>query len=493
MEGQFLINAQNIRKEFPGVIALDGVKFELAPGEVHALVGENGAGKSTFIKILSGIYQPDEGEIFICGKKVTTYKPSILRGLGVATVFQELSLIPDITVEENIVLGYEPLRMKCLKIIDHKKRRELAIEFLNAIGADINPQEKVCNLGVAQQQLVEIARVMILDPKIIIMDEPTDKLFGREADILYEYILKLKEQGKGIIYISHKMVEIPKLADRVTIFRDGKYVDTITKENYSSKQIIKLMAGRELGELFPKSSTKKGKEILRVESLSSKNKLYDCNLSVHEGEILGIVGLVGAGRTELAKAIVGITPASGKVYYNGQPVNINSPQKAVSLGIAMIPEDRKTQGLFMQLPVKENIVLPSIKKWIINHKNNAKKANEYIKLLRIRTPSMKALVYNLSGGNQQKVIIARWLCSQSKVYIFDEPTQGIDVGTKAEIYNLMNKIVEQGAGIIMISSEMKEILGISDRILTMKKGRIIAEFNPKEATQEEILTSAIYG
>jgi len=489
-----LVSARGVSKTFPGVTALSHVDFEVAPGEVHALLGENGAGKSTLIKILSGVYAPDSGTITIGGQPMRHFNPQVSRSLGLATVFQELSLVPHLTVEENMYLGREPLRYPGLGWVDRAGRRKESIRFLEYVGARVEPTDRVGDLGAAQQQLVEIAKALSLDPTVLILDEPTDKLFGEEQQGLFDLLQRMKKEGKGIIYITHKLEEVPRIADRVTVLRDGQWVGTVRIEDVTPEKVIKMMVGRDLGELFPKEVVAPGPELLRLEGISVGERLKDITFTLHRGEVVGIMGLVGAGRTLLAKTIAGVVqPMAGEIYYHGRRVNIDTPSRSVGLGIAFLPEDRRAQGLVMQLPVRENIVLASVRKWLLDYRAMNRTATQYVDRLKVRTPSIHVPVSNLSGGNQQKVVIAKWLCSKAQVFIFDEPTQGIDVGTKVEIYHLINELTREGAGVIMISSDMKEILGMSDRILVMRKGRIVGEHSRDEATQEKILSDALAG
>jgi len=490
MSNSQLVQVKNIYKRFGGVEALTDVKFDVESGEIHALLGENGAGKSTLIKIICGVFIQDSGEIIINGKKVKHLNPSIARNMGISTVFQELSLVDELTVEENIFLGYEPL--KALNVLNRKKRSIEAQRILDYLGSNVDLKAKVKDLGAAQQQLVEIAKAMVTDPNIIIMDEPTDKLYGDEQEKLFKLLKKLRSEGKGIIYISHKLEELPIIADRVTVLRDGFYVNTFEIKKTTNEELIKNMVGRELKDMFPKEEAVIQEEVLRVEKLSVGSFLNDVNFSVKKGEIIGIGGLVGSGRTLLAKSLAGVVKLSGgKVIMNGKEIDVSSPSKAISNGIVLLPEDRKASGLVMLMSVFDNIVLPSLKKFILDKKGLRSETSKLIERLRIKTPDDKTIVNNLSGGNQQKVVIAKWLFSKVKVFIFDEPTQGIDVGTKTEIYKLMNNLVKGGACIIMISSDMMELISMSDRVIVMQRGNISAILEKKDCTQENILGKAL--
>ncbi|NPV30579.1 MAG: sugar ABC transporter ATP-binding protein [Firmicutes bacterium] len=483
-----LVEARGITKVFPGVKALTDVDFELRAGEVMALVGENGAGKSTLIKIITGVYTPDAGSLFVNGAEVKQFSPSIAKKMGIGTVFQELSLVRDLTVEENIFLGSE---FSHLGILDHKKRHQEALRYLEYIGAKIDPREKVANLSAAQQQFVEIAKALSQEPSILILDEPTDRLFSEEEMLLFDLLKRMKAEGKGIIYITHKLEEIPLIADRVTVLRDGKKVGVRNASEITQDEMIKMMTGRELDVLFPKEEIQIGKEVLRVENLCVGERLKDISFSVREGEILAVMGLVGAGRSILAKTLAGgIRYTSGKISFMGNPVEITSPIVAKGLGIAFAPEDRRSLSVILQRSVKENILTPSLRSWFLKHRDLDHTAWEYVRRLNIRTPSIFTRLANLSGGNQQKVVIARWLCSQSKLFIFDEPTQGIDVGSKAEIYGFIGELAKAGAAIILISSDMKEIVGLADRVIVMYKGTITSEFERKDFDEQKILSAA---
>ncbi len=488
------VEVRGVDKVFPGVTALSDVSCEFRSGEVHALLGENGAGKSTLIKIIAGVYYPTAGTISIRGSRVTQFTPYAARTAGVATVFQELSLVADLSVEQNILLGQEPTRLRALGWIDGAAQRERAKRVLETVGIDVDPQARVSSLGAAQQQLVEIAKAIWSNPAVLILDEPTDKLFGEEQRRLFELVRRLRDQGIAIIYISHKLEEIHQIADRVTVLRDGVVVDTTRVSDVTVDDMIRKMAGRKLGDLFPKVATTLGPEIMRVEGLSAGQFLTDVSFNLHRGEVVGIMGLVGAGRTLLAKTIMGVVRATaGRVFVDGRPARIDGPQVAVRLGFGFLPEDRRAQALIPMLSVRENIILASLRRWVLSHRELNTLADRYFKRLDVKAPGIQVAVSTLSGGNQQKVVVARWLCSKTKVFIFDEPTQGIDVATKVEIYNLINELTAQGAGIIMVSSDMKEILGMSDRILVLRKGRLVSEYRRDEATPERILADALAG
>ena len=494
MNNDIVLRMQRIRKTFAGVVALDDVELELRKGEVHILLGENGAGKSTLMKILSGAYQKTEGQIFLEGKEIAIKNPGHAQQLGISIIYQELNLIPHLSAGENIFLGREPFAYP--GVIDQKKLYEAAQKILNDLGVQIDAHELVDALGVAQQQMVEIAKALTLDAKILIMDEPTSALTDREINELFTIIRELKKKHVSIVYISHRMEELFKIGDRVTVLRDGKYVGTDEISQITWEKLIRMMVGRELTEQFPKQKAPVGAEMLRVEGLNRSGALQDISFSLHKGEVLGIAGLMGSGRTELARAIFGVDKIdSGNIYVKGRLQNIKSPRAAINLGIGFLTEDRKSQGLILVLPVKENICLPSVERFskmgIVQVRQESQAANRYFKELRIKTPSLNQKVAYLSGGNQQKVVLSKWLCCQADIFIFDEPTRGIDVGSKVEIYQLMNRLTSEGVAIMMISSELPEILGMSDRILVMHQGKVAAEVAAAEATQENILHYAL--
>ncbi|MFN3698593.1 MAG: sugar ABC transporter ATP-binding protein [Dictyoglomus sp.] len=489
---------EGISKAFPGVQALDRVDFEAYAGEVMALVGENGAGKSTLMNILSGAYQKDAGRIYLEGKRVEIQDPYHAQLLGISTIYQELNVTFNQTVAQNIFLGRELKRkgiLGSLGFVDRKEMERRAGEILKMLGANIAPNEFVKNLSVAQKQLVEIAKALSFKAKIIIMDEPTSALGPEEVEKLFEVIKQLKDQGIAIIFISHRLEEVFKIADRITILRDGKLVGYMKKEEATIDKVIYLMVNRPLGDMFKKEEVKKGEPVLEVRNLSS-NVVKNVSFSLYKGEILGIAGLVGSGRTELVRLIFGADPKkSGEIYIEGKKIEIKSPEDAVKVGIGLVPEDRQNQGLILKMPVRENIGTTIIRKILsflsfIDKVKLSQIAEDFVKKLNIRAPSILEKVMYLSGGNQQKVVLAKWLASDAKILILDEPTRGIDVGAKAEIHAIMSQLVKQGISIIMISSEMPEVLAMSDRILVMSEGRIVAELQRGEATQEKIMAYA---
>jgi ribose transport system ATP-binding protein len=489
-----VLRMRQIRKIFPGVVALDNVDFELRRGEVHILLGENGAGKSTLMKILSGAYQKSSGQIIFDGAEVEIKNPKHAQSLGISTVYQEFNLIPHLPIGENIFLGREPVRFA--GIIDQRAILEGAQSALAGLGLTIDPRRVVKNLRVAEQQMVEVAKALSLDARILIMDEPTAALTEHEIGELFSTIRTLKEKGVAIVYISHRMEELFEIGDRVTVLRDGRSVGTYEVREMRKAELIRLMVNRDLTELFPKEHATRGAEVLRVESLSTKGGLKDISFSLHKGEVLGVAGLLGAGRTELARAIFGLDHiSSGNIYVNGVAQKMSSPRTAIKSGLGFLTEDRKSQGLVLPLSVERNMCLSSVEKFsrwgVMNTKREREAASRYTEELRIKTPSLDQKVVFLSGGNQQKVVLSKWLCSAAEAFIFDEPTRGVDVGAKAEIYQLMNRLTAAGVAIMMISSEMLEVLGMSDRIMVMRGGRIAGEFSAEESTQERILQCAL--
>jgi ribose transport system ATP-binding protein len=489
-----VLSMHHIRKTFPGVVALDDVDFELRRGEVHILLGENGAGKSTLMKILSGAYQKTAGRITLDGAEVEIRNPRHAQGLGIGTIYQEFNLIPHLSVGENIFLGREPSRLPGL--IDRRAIFHEAAHVLSGLGLDLDPRRLVKGLRVAEQQMVEVAKALSLDARVLIMDEPTAALTEHEIRELFAAIRGLKSKGVSIVYISHRMEELFEIGDRVTVLRDGRSVGTYDVGATSKFELIRLMVNRDLTELFPKERAERGAEVLRVEGLTTRGGLRDVSFSLHRGEVLGIAGLLGAGRTELARAIFGLDKlTSGVVSIKGEVRRIGSPRAAINSGIGFLTEDRKSQGLVLPLSVKENLCLPSVDKFtawgIVDAGRERRAAERYVRELRIRTPGLDQKVVYLSGGNQQKVVLSKWLCSEAEVFIFDEPTRGVDVGAKAEIYQLMNRLTAAGVAIIMISSELPEVLGMSDRILVMRAGTVACEFSAEEATQERILQCAL--
>lgn len=487
-----LLEMRGIVKNFPGVQALKSVDFDVRRGEVHALVGENGAGKSTLMKILAGVYQADAGEIIFKGQPVVFRTPRQAQEAGIVTIYQELNQVPYLSVTENIFLGSEWTRNG---LLDWPAMHQEARRLLAKLHLDIDPRAPLYTLGVGQQQMVEVAKALHHKADLIIMDEPTSALSVREIEDLFAIIAELKAEGVAIIYISHHLEETFAISDRTTVLRDGRKVATQPSSELTVEQLIRLMVGRDLAEQFPKEIAPRGKEMLRVEGLRREGKLYDISFSVHAGEILGIAGLVGAGRTELVRAIFGADPIDGgRIFVEGQEVRIRSPRDAVRHGIALLTEDRKTQGLVLLMSVRDNVTLASLDRLTRGLFTNAAKeqalTDGFIHSLAIKTPSHQQLVMNLSGGNQQKIVLAKWLATHPKVLIFDEPTRGIDVGAKVEIYRLMNELARRGVAILMVSSELPEVLGMSDRIMVIHEGRVAGFLNRDEANQERIMELA---
>jgi ribose transport system ATP-binding protein len=487
-----ILRMVGIEKSFPGVKALQGVDLSVQRGEVHALLGENGAGKSTLMKILAGAYTKDAGTIYIDSSEVEFNDPKHARELGIAIIYQELSILPHLSVAENIFLGRLPRRYP--GFINWKKCYERAREFLDRLGLKIDPRLSASRLKVAEQQMVEIAKAISHNAKIVVMDEPTTSLTAREVETLFATIRLLRKEGVSIIYISHRLVEVKEMCDRATVLRDGKTIGTVTIAETDERDWVRMMVGRDLDQIFPKSHLKRGKETLRVSNLTSR-KLKNVSFSAYEGEILGIAGLVGAGRTTLARAVFGADPVdSGTIEINGQRMVMRKPSSAIQTGVALVPEDRKGQGVVLSMVIRENITLANLegvsRAGQLRLAAERRVAEEYVQALRIATPSINQETVNLSGGNQQKVVLAKWLYSASRVLIVDEPTRGIDVGAKAEIYSLLHQLIEQGSTIIMISSELPELIGMSDRILVMHEGRIAGELSRNQFSEEAIMVYA---
>ncbi|MDD3163867.1 MAG: sugar ABC transporter ATP-binding protein [Sphaerochaetaceae bacterium] len=486
-----VLRIDQITKTFPGVRALDDVSFSINGGEIHALVGENGAGKSTLIKIISGAQKADSGSIWLDGKELRSITPASAKQSGIGVIYQEFSLVPSLTVLENLFLGVVDRHRLGP---DTKARRKKALELFAQLGIEINPDVMVSSLSVAQQQIVEIARETSRNTKVMIMDEPTAALAFDEVNHLFKIIRTLKARGVTIIYISHRMDEIFELADSITILRDGHHVATKPMSELSRKDIITLMVGRELKESFPERNVVIGEPVLQLEDVSG-NGDHNISFTLHKGEILGLAGLVGAGRTELAKVIVGAAKRTGgTILLGGKPVDFKTPGQAVDAGIALIPENRKTEGAFLDYTINWNIGIMALRRfsrhWIMDQSALSEQVLKLSHRLQIKTPSMEQLVRNLSGGNQQKVVVAKALAAETQIMIFDEPTRGIDVGSKQEIYLLMNQIVESGVSIIMISSEMEELIGMSDRMVVLHEGQQAGMLEKSEFTQQKILELA---
>lgn len=495
----FVLNIKNITKEFPGVKALDNVTFSVRRGSVHALVGENGAGKSTLMKILYGNHLPDSGTIEINGKEVTISSPIVAQQLGLSIIFQELNLIPLLTIAENIFMGRMQNFFRHGRI-DWKSLYAAADETLKKIGLDIDSRTYVQDLSVAEKQLVEIAKAIAFECRILLMDEPSAMLTKRELNVLFQLIRELKKQGITIVYISHRMEEIFEICDTVTVIRDGRVVDTQEIEQEieqeTNESIIRKMVGREMTSVFPKHEFQIGEEILRVENLSRKGVVDRISFSLRRGEILGISGLVGAGRTEMCRMIFGADYRdSGDIFVCGRQVKIESPKDAIKCGIAYLTEDRKSEGLILKFSVGMNISMVDLKNIqtgrFLDRKKEQKFAEEQIQKLNIKTPSVRQKASNLSGGNQQKIVVAKWMCTDVDIFIFDEPTRGIDVGAKYEIYLLIHQLVSQGKAVIMISSDLPEIIGLSNRVLVMKEGKITGELTGDEIDAENVMKYSV--
>ncbi|WP_410678909.1 sugar ABC transporter ATP-binding protein [Citrobacter europaeus] len=490
------LQMSHITKRFPGVLALSNVDFALRKGEVHALLGENGAGKSTLMKILSGVYQPDEGDIIFEGQPVTFANPLSAQSAGITIIHQEFNLFPELTVEENIFIGREFCKNNRWRL-DEKQQRQAAIDILQKLNLNISPETLVADLTVAQQQMVEIAKAISVNAKILIMDEPTAALTETEIDSLFQVTRLLKEQGTGIVYISHRLEELALIADRATVMRDGQFIATVDYDAVKISDLIAMMVGRDLGNIYPRRGPlAQRKPVLEVSGLTRNGVLNNIDFTLYQGEILGFAGLMGAGRTELARAIFGADPIDGgTLKLNGKVTVIKDIPDAIKQGISYLTEDRKKEGLALGLSVERNIMLGNYPEYSdrygnVDSKRCQKTSEEQVKALRIKTPHLEQAALNLSGGNQQKIIIARWVCKDTDILIFDEPTRGIDVGAKLEIYELMNRLVAKGKSIIMISSELPEVLGMCDRILVMRNGRITGELTSDDATQEKIMQYA---
>jgi len=490
---EYIVEMEHITKIFPGVVALDDVQFKLKPGEVLAFLGENGAGKSTLMKILSGVYTKDHGTFRVDGEVIENLTASKARDLGIAIIHQELNMCGHLTVAENIFLGREE---KTFLRLDNKKMNQAAHEILKELGINMDPATLIGDLPVSKQQMVEIAKALYSKARILIMDEPTSALSAAEITELFRIIRKLRDEGCAIVYISHRMEEIDMIADRIIILRDGRYITSMDYKDTNMDQIISHMVGREIKEKFPRVSCERGNKIMEIRNLNAGRLVRDINLELYAGEIVGIAGLMGAGRTETTRAIFGIDPKdSGEILLDGNAVEINKPSDAINAGIALAPEDRKLGGLCTKLSVKENIALPNLDilcnaLQVVNREKESEMTGKAVRDLKIRLAGSDVLAGSLSGGNQQKVVIGKWLARNSRVVIFDEPTRGVDVAAKVEIYNLMNELKLQGIAVMFVSSEMPEVLGISDRVLVMCDGKITADLSNENLTQEEIFQYA---
>lgn len=494
MSDKILLEMNHIRKEFPGVLALKDVSLQLRAGEVHALLGENGAGKSTLIKILGGIYGSDAGEILIDGNVVTIDSVQDAQKHGISVIHQELVLVPHMTVAENIYLGREPLKQNS-RFVDFKKMNVATKQILDSFELDIRPEDVVSELTIAQQQMVEITKALSFNAKILVMDEPTSSLSQKDVTFLFENIRKLKKADVGIIYISHRMSELKQIADKITVIRDGEYVGTRDSATSTNDELIAMMVGRKLTNYYTRTFGNPKEKVLEVKDLSTGKLLKDVSFHLYSGEILGFAGLVGAGRSEVMRCIFGIDPFdSGEIHIHGKKVSINNPQDATRMGIALVPENRKREALFPEQSVMFNITIKALGEFIrgvrVDHIKEKNITTEFVDKMAIRTPTLNQIVGNLSGGNQQKVIIGRWLATNPRILILDEPTRGVDVGAKAEIYSIMNELVKDGVAIIMISSELPEVINMSDRVVVMSNGRITGCLSREGLTQEEIMHHA---
>lgn len=492
-----LLRMEGISKSFPGVQALKDVKFDVNRGEIHALVGENGAGKSTLMKVLTGALMPNEGQIFWRDQTAAIHSPSDAQNLGISMIHQELSLIPYLTVGKNVYLGREP-RGRIPGLVDWKKLYSQTDTLLEQLTLDVDPRMDVSELSIAQQQMVEVAKALSLNADLIAMDEPTSSLTDRETEILFQVMRSLKAKGVAIIFITHRLEEVFEISDRITVLRDGRHIATAATAELNQDKVVQLMVGRELGEMYPYSETEQRSVVLRAQGLADGAELHEASFELHGGEILGVAGLIGAGRTALAETLFGLRPATaGEIELAGEKVRLRSAKQAIHHGMGFVPEDRKLQGLFLNMAVRENVTISATS--LVSNLGflNTPKANnlarEYVEKLDIRTPSLRQRVRNLSGGNQQKVIIARWLTLKPRLLILDEPTRGVDVGAKAEIHALMRQLAQEGVGVLMISSELPEVLGVSDRIIVMHDGRITGRFDRDEATQDKIMQAATGG
>ena len=495
MSSPYKLEMLKIKKRFGGVEALKSVDLRVKPGEIHALVGENGAGKSTLMKVLSGVYTPDEGEIYIDGKKIKITDTKSAFSNGISVIYQEFALARDISVAENIFLDDLAAGRKTIRWRQMNSRAHDLLGKLNF--GQINEKSIVSDLSVAYQQVVEICKALSKDASILVLDEPTALLASSESEQLFKLLQHLKSHGTTIIYISHRLDEIFRICDRITVLKDGCYIDTVEKSMIDDKKLVNMMIGRDLKDYFPHRNAVIGETLLEVSNLKSGKKINDVSFRVRRGEVLGFAGLVGSGRTETARAIYGVDKyKSGKILLNGKQVTIKSTKNALEMGIGFLSEDRKNQGVLLELPIKYNITLSVIKKFCklfgsINNKKENEFVDSMVKRLNIKTDSIISLVANLSGGNQQKVSIAKLLATESEVLIFDEPTRGIDVGAKIEIYNIINHLAEEGYAIIMISSEMEEVIGMCDRCIVMRNGSVSGELNKEELAEENIIRYAM--
>jgi ABC-type sugar transport system ATPase subunit len=497
-----LLQATDICKSFPGVKALDGVNITVHRGRLNALLGENGAGKSTMMNILAGVFRPDKGTVLLEGKPVSFENTRQAQAAGISIIFQELNLVQELSIAENIFIGREPLTR--LGLVDYQRMNREAAALLKELELDADPRTLISKLRVGAQQVVEIAKAMSFNSRVIIMDEPTSAITEHEIEVLFRLIKRLKQNGVGLIYITHKLDELPQIADDITVFRDGTFVGAKEFKDVSRDQMIRMMVGRELSDLFPKTPTKPGETMLRVRNVSLQHAeragdfaVKNVSFEVRRGEVLGIFGLMGAGRTELLQTIFGLYPhtSTGEIQVSGKPINIRSPRDAIAAGLALAPEDRKAEGVVLGLSIAHNLTLSCFQKierlGLLQPGAERKLVETYVGRLRVKTPSIQQAVVNLSGGNQQKVVLAKWLATEPKVLLLDEPTRGIDINAKKEIYTLIDELAQSGLAVVMVSSELPEILGIADRILVLCEGRMTAEFSRSEATEEKVVKAAL--
>ncbi len=487
------LRMSNISKSFSGVHALKGVQLELRPGEVHALLGENGAGKSTLVKVITGVHQPDTGEMYLNDQLLHLSDPRHATAVGISAIYQELSIFPDLDIAENIFVGRRP--MNAAGFVDWRSMYRESEKLLGSLGVNMDLKRKARYLSIAQQQMIEVARALSLHARILIMDEPTSALTLNEVADLFQIVRRLRDDGTAILFISHRLEELFEIADRVTVLRDGTYVDTRSMDGVTQEELIRMMVGRTVTELFPKKEVDIGDVILQVKNLSKRGTFQNVSFELHKGEILGMAGLVGAGRTEVSQAIFGVEPADeGTIEIEGQPLRITNPRQAMEMGMAYVPEDRQRHGLITPMDITDNITLPRLtsfaKRGWLNNKETQKAAFEAANQMEVKATTVFQKVRELSGGNQQKIVLAKWLSMNPKILILDEPTRGIDIGTKAAVHKLMTNLASQGIAILMISSELPEVLGMSDRILVMHEGHVTGLFNRSEATQENIMMAA---
>ncbi|MFC2030797.1 sugar ABC transporter ATP-binding protein [Chloroflexota bacterium] len=490
------VKMEHITKDFPGVRAVDDVDLELKPREIHALVGENGAGKSTLINILTGVYRPDGGQIQLGDRLVHIGSPGQAESLGIMSIHQEPALVPHMDVASNIFLGRE--FTSGLGLVQRKKAQEAALEVLKRLDLDLDPTTPVAELSIGEQQMVGICRALVRSPVVFVLDEPTGALTRTEVARLFALLRRLREEGVSVLYISHRMEEIFELADRVTVMRNGRRIDTLPIAETDTNEVVRMMIGKDLEDFYPKVKVEKGAELLRIEGLSSDTAVQDVSLTIHAGEVVGIYGLVGAGQAELAYTLVGARQMTGgSLFFEGQPIDIQSPAQALRHGIALVPRERRDEGLILPMTVKENITLAALQEWslggLIKPAAERRAAAEQVEALSIVTSGLNQQVRYLSGGNQQKVVLAKWLAHNSRVILCDEPTRGVDVGAKTEIYAILTRLLKSGTGILFISSELPEVQSLSDRILVMFRGRVVLDKPAKEASSDELLAHALVG